>query len=151
PPTETRTWFHQGPVGDEFDGWKETDFYGEFWTEDPAALARPPEIMHMLNSLPRSARREALRTLRGSVLRTELYALDGTARQAKPYTVTEYLYGLREVSAPLHGEDERLRVFFPFRLSQRTTQWERGDDPLSQYTFTDDYDDVGQPLQQTVV
>jgi hypothetical protein len=50
----------------------------------------------MLKSLPRRARRDALRALRGSILRTELYALDGTARQDQPYTVTESLFSVRE-------------------------------------------------------
>ena len=28
PPLETRTWFHQGPIGDKFGEWEETDFSG---------------------------------------------------------------------------------------------------------------------------
>ncbi|MGZ4997478.1 MAG: toxin TcdB middle/N-terminal domain-containing protein [Methylobacter sp.] len=31
PPTEIRTWFHQGPIGEEFGDWYETDFSDEFW------------------------------------------------------------------------------------------------------------------------
>ena len=30
PPTETRTWFHQGPIGDATGDWSEADFSGEF-------------------------------------------------------------------------------------------------------------------------
>ena len=30
---------------------------------------------------------------------SELYALDGTARQDRPYTVTEHLYSVREEQA----------------------------------------------------
>ena len=36
----------------------------------------------------------------------------------------------------------------PTLLAQRTTQWERGDDPMTQFTFTGDYDDYGQPRSQ---
>ena len=68
PPTETRTWFHQGAVGDEFDGPGEADYHDEYWPDDPAALA----VTSMPAGLTRAQRRVALRSLRGSVLRTEL-------------------------------------------------------------------------------
>src|SRR5262249_16124330 len=80
-------------------------------------------------------------------LRTELYALDGTSRQGAPYTVTEHVYGIREESPPDPTDQDRLHVFFPFALSQRTTQWERGNDPLSVFTFTDNCTLVAQLLQ----
>ena len=151
PPTLTKTWFHQGPVGDEHGEWEEPDFSAEFWPEDPPALARPSQMSELLGTLPRRAKRDALRALRGSILRTELYARDGTERQDRPYSVTESLSVLREEMPLGPGEADRLRIFFPHVLAERTTQWERGDDPLTQFTFTDDYDPYGQPLQHTVV
>ena len=33
-------------------------------------------------------------------------------------------------------------------LAQRTTQWERGDEPMTQFAFTDDYDAYGQSRRQ---
>ena len=39
---------------------------------------------------------------------------------------------------------ERQRIFFPHPLAQRTTQWERGDEPMTRFVFTDDYDGYGQ-------
>jgi hypothetical protein len=86
--------------------------------------------------------------LRGSTLRTELYALDGTVHQDRPYTVTEQAYGLREESPPESGDTQRLRIFFPHPIAQRTTQWERGDEPMTQFAFTDDYDVYGQARRQ---
>ena len=47
--------------------------------------------------------------------------------------------------------DWQLRVFFPETLASRTTQWERGSDPLTRVTFTDRYDAYGQPLTQISV
>jgi RHS repeat-associated protein len=146
PPTEMRTWFHQGPTGDEFGEWEETNFSGEFWREDHQALLRPPSMQSFLRGLPRRAKRDALRTLRGRVLRTELYALDRSLQQDRPYTVTEHLHGVREErdpSAPAPTETEQ-RIFFPHTLAERTTQWERGEQPMSQFTFTGDYDQYGQ-------
>ena len=37
----------------------------------------------------------------------------------------------------------RERIFFPFGLGQRTTQWERGVDPMTQFTFTAGPDEYG--------
>jgi RHS repeat-associated protein len=177
PPTETRTWFHQGAIGDHSDGWAESDsstsvpgqrrFTGEYYQEPwpggpPSAqvLSRPSAVVSFISGLPLPARRDAFRSMRGKVLRTELYALEGSNRQSRPYTVTEHVYGVREESPPDPGKAKRLRIFFPFALSQRTTQWERGNDPLSVFNFSDDctlsdsglqtadYDPYGQPLSQ---
>jgi hypothetical protein len=166
PPLLTRTWFHQGPIGDEHGHWAEVDPAG-VWPGDPPLLPRPEPVAAFLRGLPRRARRDALRALRGSVLRTELYALDGSGRASCPYTVTETSHGLYEV-VPDGGDGHRLacepaeasgagdpsgppRVFFPHVLAQRTTQWERGDDPLTTFAFTNDHDACGQPRQQTTV
>lgn len=152
-PTETRTWFHQGPIGDEFGDWIETAFGNEFWPGDPQLLTRPQSVADLLNSLPRRAKRDALRSLRGHVLRSELYALDGTAQQDLPYTVTEQVSGVREEMPPglAAAGQEPEHIFFPYAIAQRTTQWERGDDPLTSFAFTEDYDAYGQPQLQTQI
>jgi RHS repeat-associated protein len=154
PPTELRSWFHQGNIGDPYSGWRESDvaggfrgeYYPEAWPGVPAGvpvLARPPSVAATLSGMAPSVRRDAFRSLRGKVLRTELYALDGSARQDRPYTVTESVYGIRrESSAP----STSVAVFFPYGLSQRTTQWERGVDPLTVLTYTDAVDADGLPL-----
>ena len=137
PPTLTKSWFHVGPVAAaEARDWAELDLRHEYWDGDPPMLTRPPEITAFLAGLSRTARRAALRALRGQLLRSELYALDGSDRQQRPYTVTESLSGVREESAPGRGEDGRQRIFFPFTLAQRTSQWERGTEPMTQFTFT---------------
>ena len=92
--------------------------------------------------------------MRGQVLRTELYALDGTDRADRPYTVTESLPGVRGEVPPdqrnvtLPESVEPRRIFFAFGIGQRTTQWERGDEPMTQFSFTEDYDRYGQPRSQ---
>lgn len=151
PPTETRTWFHQGAVSSLAGDWTELDHGGEYWSGDPPALRRPTVLDDLLRSLSRSGRREALRALRGSVLRTEIYALDSSDRQNRPFTVVESLYGLREESPPGPDEDGRQRIFFPHLLAQRVTEWERGDDPRTRLAFTDEYDAYGHPRSEIVV
>ena len=44
-----------------------------------------------------------------------------------------------------------LHIFFPFSIAQRTTQWERGEEPMTQVSFTADYDDFGQPRMQASI
>ena len=148
PPTEMRTWFHLGPLGDEFGGWYEADFSAEFWSGDAQALARPGSMTAFLAGLPRGVERDALRALRGHILRSELYALDGAGLECRPYTVTEHLRGVREESPPGPNEGDRLHIFFPFDLSHRTTQWERGVEPMSSFVISGDYDAYGQLLGQ---
>jgi RHS repeat-associated protein len=164
PPTLTKSWFHQGPVGEEFGDWREVDYTHEYWPEDPQLLDHTQQVNAFLSKrefndrgigrMPspgnRRIKRDALRTLRGSILRTELYALDGSKRQERPYTVTEHAYNLKEIPAPT-GASDRKRIFFPHLTAQRTTQWERGDDPMPQFAFTDDYDDYGQPRRLSAV
>jgi RHS repeat-associated protein len=146
PPTETRIWFHPGPVGPEHGNWGELDLSEEYWAGDPAAPGA------MAGHPPAGLPRDAIRALRGHVLRTELYALDGTDRHDRPYTVTEHTYGLREESSPGPGEDPgRRRIFFSYAGAERTTQWERGSDPMTQCTFTGDYDPYGQPRSRTAI
>jgi RHS repeat-associated protein len=154
PPTLTRTWFHLGALDEATDG-LELDLSNEYWQGDPSLLHHheSPDSVLLTPSLPLQDKRDAIRTLRGSVLRTELYALDGSSREAQPYTVTESCYSVREVareSSPSPGSPPRL-IAFPHLDVQRTTQWERGDDPMTQFAFTRDYDVFGQPKQQTAV
>lgn len=150
PPTLTKSWFHLGPVGDEFGEWQAVDHDHEYWAGDPPFFRdERQELQTFLASLEqRRDRRDALRALRGTQLRTELYALDGGNREERPYTVTESVYGLREVDPPESLAVQRRRIFFPHALAQRTTQWERGDDPQTQMAYTSEYDNYGQPRVQ---
>jgi hypothetical protein len=93
---------------------------------------------------------DALRAMRGQTLRSELYVLDGTDRQDRPYTVTESLPRVREESPP-GGDVPRKRIFFAFGLGQRTTQWERGADPMTKFTFDAEPDEYGLATRQLTV
>ena len=158
PPTLSRTWFHQGPIGEQSGEWGEVDRSAEHWPGDPSLLGHQDQVTEFLRQYhdqpgsapsPRNRRhqRDALRALRGSILRTELYTYDDTSR---PYSVTENAYDLREESPLAPGATDRPRVFFPHLVATRTTQWERGDDPLTRYSLTSAYDDYGQPARQTL-
>ncbi len=152
PPTCSRTWFHQGPVGEERGDWTELALGADFWPGDPGVLNHTSGVDAFLRTLgERRMRRDALRALRGSILRSELYAWDGTPRADRPYTVIEKAYGLRQEAVSI--EDGARAVFFAHPVASRTTQWERGDDPLTRFTFTEtrDYDAFGQPQVSTSI
>lgn len=168
PPLLTKTWFHQGPVGEEFGNWEELDRTEEYWQGDPELLEHTANVNKFLAQYPQASKsrrikRDALRALRGSILRSELYALDRFENQDtvgpedRPYTVAEHAYGLVEISPPSIGDENRLHIFFPHVIAQRTIQWERGEDPMTQFIFTDyknesdKFDTFGRPHRQTAI
>jgi RHS repeat-associated protein len=137
PPTLTRTWYHVGPVRDADGRWRDLDCTAEYWPGDPRLIA----------GVEGATDRDASRALRGSIVRAELYALDGDDREGLPHTVTEHAYRLREEA---RGADDR-RVWFPHPVAQRTTQWDRGEDPLTQVVYTGAYDAHGNSGRTTSV
>ena len=123
----------------------------EYWPGDRRSAAAPKRSTPSCTpARPAAAQRDALRSLRGSILRTEVYALTArpgrTAPTPSPNTPTACAKSSRRPAST-----DRQRIFFPHSVAQRTTQWERGDDPMTQFAFTDDYDDVGQPRRQVAI
>ena len=103
PPMHTKTWYHTGVYFEE----KEVSrvFKGEYYRE-PNLSTKEYEAMlledtifphtirladdrRILYDLSVEERREACRALKGSVLREEIYAVDGTHAETMPYKVTE--------------------------------------------------------------
>ena len=156
PPTLTRTWFHPGPVGDEYGGWDTPDLSDGYWAGDDPMLDAPALPPNVRVPAGRRIRRDAVRALRGCLLRKELYAEDGEARAANPYYVMEVGYGVEEVDPPT-GPAERPRIFYPHQVAQRSTQWERGEDPMTGLSFTSyldaagGFDPYGRPHARTTI
>ena len=148
PPTLTRTWFHPGPVGDGLGGWDAPDLTDAYWSGDPPLLDPTELPPHVHDPAGRRIRRDALRALRGRVLRTEVYAEDGSPRAHRPYTVSETRYAVEQLSD---------RVFHPHSVAQRSTNWERGDDPMTSLSVSsflaDDgtSDPFGRPRSSTSI
>ena len=101
PPVLTRTWLHTGVFPDE--DWVSRQYAREYWRQpgggDPdlpdTAL---PTTLRLAGQPPRPWRlsrteaREACRALKGMPLREEVYALDGSEAEGRPYLVTEHNY-----------------------------------------------------------
>ena len=96
PPVLTRTWFHTGiylgreTVSDFFAGLRDGKDEGEYYREPGLTDEQAKQLLLEDTLLPAglsvAEEREACRALRGSMLRQETYALDGTAKQDHPYT-----------------------------------------------------------------
>jgi RHS repeat-associated protein len=119
PPVLTKTWFHTGAyvgrnhVSDFFAGLLDENDQGEYYREpgltDEQARALLLDDTTLPDGLTADEEREACRALKGSMLRQEVYALDGTEKQDRPYTVTEQSFAIRVVQP--RGAN-RFGVFF---------------------------------------
>ena len=78
----------------------------------------------------------------------ELYALDGTERQDRPYTVTE---ASRRARGGAAGRRRRsgCASSFPTSWPSAPRSGSAATMPMTQFEFTDDYDAYGQPRSQT--
>ncbi|HTT89842.1 MAG TPA: SpvB/TcaC N-terminal domain-containing protein [Acidimicrobiales bacterium] len=96
PPVLTRTWVNTGAYvdGDEI----AAALAGEYYQGDAGAKHLSGTLF--LGEATPEEFREACRALRGRPLRSEIYALDGTAVAANPYTVTEHRYQVSLLQAP---------------------------------------------------
>ena len=104
PPVLTKTWFHRGVyigrrhVSDFFAGLLDANDIGEYYREPAWRHDDIEARKHLLDDtilpagLSLDEEREACRALKGSMLRQEVYALDGTRTDdyphGHPYTVT---------------------------------------------------------------
>jgi RHS repeat-associated protein len=99
PPIWTRTWFHTGAFFGEsvISKHMEEEYYldgdSNFLQDTiyPADIVLPDET-RIPYDLSGEEMREASRALRGSTLRQEIYALDGSDASARPYSVSEHNY-----------------------------------------------------------
>lgn len=107
PPVYTKTWFHTGAfvdrahISDFFAGLLDAGDLGEYYREpgldDAAARALLLPDTALPAGLSASETRAACRALKGSLLRQELYALDGSSAAAHPYRVSERAYAVRRL------------------------------------------------------
>jgi RHS repeat-associated protein len=155
PPVLTRTWFHTGVsmgrqgVSDFFAGTLDAADSGEYYREpgltDAEAQALLLEDTVLPAGLTGTEEREACRALRGSMLRQEVYALDGSDREPHPYVVNEQNFTVQRVQP---AADNRHAVFFTHPREALAYHYERApSDPRVSHELTIDVDDFGNPRQ----
>ena len=156
PPVYTKSWFHTGA----FIGRKKLSklFADEYWSGDEDAWSVPDSAVP--SGLSGRDAREAVRALAGRTLRTEVYALDGSEAEDKPYTVTEATFEIRRLQARgpnRHGvylAHDREALSYHYERAQRPDPNPANDphlDPRIAHSFTLDVDDYGTVLRSAAV
>ena len=130
PPVLTRTWFHTGAPPQHLpDG----------------SLATPP----LPAGLSAAEEREALRALKGTMLRQEVYSLDGADNQDLPYVVSEQSSAARLTHA---RGGRRHAVFTTHPVESLEHHLERSaDDPRVQHSITLEMDGFGNVLKSVTI
>jgi len=141
PPIHTRTWFHTGiHLGRER---VTSHFAGEYYSATGLSDAVLPP------GLRPDEEREACRALKGSMLRQEVYGLDGTDKARHPYTVTEQSFTI-ELLQPQGAN--RHAVFFTHARESLNFHYERNpDDPRISHTLTLEVDKYGNVLKSAAI
>jgi len=164
PPVLTRTWFHTGAYveGDRIS----RHMAHEYYEEDGAGgthLSREQKNAMLLpdTTLPKhlspEEAREACRSLKGAMLRQEVYAVDGKEESGRPYAVTEsnLAVSMLQGKGPNH-----YAVFFTHPREQLGLQYERKlynhhgcrrADPRVSHTVTLEVDDYGNVLKAAAI
>lgn len=159
PPVHTKTWFHTGVylgrdrVSNYFAGLLDENDLGEYYREPGRTGAQARDLLLPDTILPDGLtveeEREACRALKGSMLRQEVYALDGTDKAQHPYTVTEQNFAIRVLQ---RRGDNRHAVFFTHPREAITYHYERNPaDPRVQHALTLEVDDFGNVLRQAAI
>lgn len=145
PPVHTKTWFHTGIY---LERQNITQHYSnEYYSADPEAVLLPDTILQ--SNLSTQEQREACRALKGSILRQEVYALDGSPQSHHPYSVSEQNYELKRLQ-PV--ESNRHVVFFAHDRQSLTYHYERNPaDPRISHALTLAVDDFGNVTKATAI
>ena len=149
PPVVSKTWYHNGAFLEEgrIEAWFKTPAHREWYAGDPSAafLPEPP----LPAGLKPEELREAARAMKGSVLRREIYAEDGSPEAAHPYSVSEQSY--RVVCLQPRGPN-RHAVFFTHAAESLDYHYERNPaDPRVGHTLTLEVDDYGDVLKSVAI
>ncbi|MFB9691976.1 SpvB/TcaC N-terminal domain-containing protein [Amorphoplanes digitatis] len=161
PPVYTKSWFHTGVylgrehVSDYFAGLLGPKDRGEYyrepaWADDDAEARRrllPDTVLP--EGLTFDEEREACRALKGSLLRQEVYGLDGTPAERHPYTVLEQNFTIRTLQR--RGAN-RHAVFLAHPRERLTYTYERDpEDPRVDHSLILAVDDAGHVLDEVTI
>ncbi|MBN2386310.1 MAG: hypothetical protein JXB85_04765 [Anaerolineales bacterium] len=166
PPVLTRTWFHTGAskTGGATSKQFEEEYYSESDLSQGVAGLSESQLEAMLlddtvlpSGLSAEEERQACRALKGSTLRQEIYALDGSEEQDRPYSVSERNFTI-ECLQPL--EDNHHAVFFTHPRETLNFHYERKlyeingslvADPRVSHAMVLSVDDYGNVLQSVSI
>lgn len=174
PPVLTRTWFHTGAYFEE--GRISKQFEDEYYREGDPSLHEgqldPEQLEAMLlpdtilpDDLTADETREACRSLKGSILRQEVYALDRhqdgtlTEESDRPYTVSERNYTIKYLQ-PQGGNKysvffvhprETIDFHYERKLYDLDAQNQKRADPRVTHNVTLEVDPYGNVLKSMAI
>jgi RHS repeat-associated protein len=151
PPVLTKTWFHTGvyfgreKISQQF----EHEYYREPNESEQAFAASLLPDTILPDGLTADEEREAARSLKGHILRQEIYALDGSDKQPHPYSVSERNYEIRLEQAL---QTNRYAVFFAHDRETIDYHYERNPaDPRITHAMTLEVDEFGNGLKSVAI
>ena len=147
PPVLTKNWFHTGIYFDDDRRAADGETYDrqdmlaayrrEYYQGDPRAFQLADNVVPVTGTP-----HEAYRTLRGALLRSEIYALDGTYKAEHPYTVSETRNEVKELQARHRNNNHA--VYFSVNKESITYQYDRNyADPRINQTLALSFDEYG--------
>jgi RHS repeat-associated protein len=146
PPVLTKTWIHTGAFTGRQKIWNQ--FAHEYFQNAVAPENNLPEP-DLPVSFTIQECREALRACKGKLLRKEVYALDGSADEDKPYVVEEHNCSIKLLQ-PV-GQNKN-GVLLTHASEGITYHYERNQaDPRVSHSFVFEVDDFGNVLQSASV
>ncbi len=154
PAVHTRTWFHTGfyTSGDKISLQYLHEYFGAPEPEDPDYEAKLAAFEKTLladtilpDNLTAQEQREACRALKGSMLRQEIYADDGTDKAKFPYTVREQNFSVRLLQS---GHSGRHSVYLSHAREAISYHFERNPQyPRISHTMTLEVDNFDNALK----
>jgi RHS repeat-associated protein len=159
PPIHTKTWFHTGVflgrdrVSNYFAGLMDAQDTGEYYREPGWGDADAKKFLLDDTVLPAGLtldeEREACRALKGSMLRQEIYGLEGTDKAQHPYTVTEQNFTIELLQSKAGN---RHAVFFTHPREALSYHYERNPhDPRVAHALTLEVDPFGNVLKSATI
>ncbi len=148
PPILTKTWYHNG-------AWTGTpslsqQYRADYFQGDAAAHDLPDSVFDPKGqAIDETSRHEARRALKGQILREEVYGLDGTEAQDKPYAVSETNY---QVTLLQGRGDNKYEIYFVHPREMLNYEYERDPtDPQMSHDFVLQVDQYGNVLRSCAV
>jgi RHS repeat-associated protein len=160
PPVLTKNWFHTGVYFDEdmpdangsfFDHHRLMDVYKkEFYDGDAKAFKMGDQLFEPAKGSPQTdTPHEIFRALRGSMLRTEVYAQDGSGKADHPYSVTQNRYRIKELQEK--GINNHA-VYLTTQEESISYHYERNpDDPRVGHEITLEVDEYGNVTDKVAI
>lgn len=151
PPVLTRTWFHTGAFldGQRIARQFAAEYYREPGLSDDQFSAQLLPDTALDPAWSAEEMREACRSLRGSVLRQEVYALDDSTASAHAYSVSERSYNVTRLQPRV---DDKFAVFFVHPSEAINYHYERNSsDPRIQHELTLEVDAFGNVCKSAAI